>query len=65
MDVRIPLEDWRIALKPEVVEGNEDIFPAAFAHELARGKTHFVVSRDDVQPEYLKRSHAAQAPKPR
>lgn len=53
-DVRIPLKDWRKAIKPEVIADNEDLFPEAMAAEIKRGQTHFVISRSDVRPEYLR-----------
>lgn len=53
-NIRVPLKDWRIALKPEVIAANEDVFPAVFADEVKRGQTHFTVSKKDVRPDYLR-----------
>lgn len=52
-DIRIPVSDWRKAIKPEVLAANADVFPEAFEAERARGATHFVIARSDVRPEYL------------
>lgn len=53
-DVRIPLKDWRRAIKAEVIADNEDLFPETFAAEIERGATHFVISRSDVRADYLR-----------